>query len=90
MSLSPSTSNNATQKTQNTAQAQEQEQEQEQDMTAMDIARAWGDLLGVEVGVRTLRRNGGFRVEVLFSSAEAALASAAWLGKAPAGASKRG
>jgi hypothetical protein len=88
MSLSPSTSNNATQKTQNTAQVQEQKQEQ--DMTAMDIARAWGDLLGVEVGVRTLRRNGGFRVEVLFSSAEAALASAAWLGKAPAGASKRG
>jgi ParB family chromosome partitioning protein len=69
---------------------QVQEQKQKRDMTAMDIARAWGDLLGVEVGVRTLRRNGGFRVEVLFSSAEAALASAAWLGKAPAGASKRG
>jgi hypothetical protein len=55
----------------------------------MDVARAWGDLLGVEVGVRTLRRNGGLRVEVLFSSREAALASAAWLGKALARASKR-
>jgi ParB family chromosome partitioning protein len=65
-------------------------QAQEQKMTAIDVARAWGDLLGVEVGVRTLRRNGGLRVEVLFASAEAALASAAWLGKDLAGASKRG
>ena len=68
---------------------QAQEQKQEQNMTAIDVARAWGDVLGVEVGVRILRRNGGVRVEVLFSSAEAGLASAAWLGKAVAGASKR-
>jgi ParB family chromosome partitioning protein len=67
-----------------------QAQKQEQYMTAIDVARAWGDVLGVEVGVRTLRRNGGLRVEVLFSSAEAALASAAWLGKGVAGACKRG
>jgi ParB family chromosome partitioning protein len=67
-----------------------QAQVQEQKMTAIDVARAWGDLLGVEVGVRTLRRNGGLRVEVLFASAEAALASAAWLGKDLAEASKRG
>jgi ParB family chromosome partitioning protein len=71
-------------------QAQVQEQKREKYMTAMDVARAWGDVLGVEVGVRTLRRNGGLRVEVLFSSADAALASAAWLGKGVARASKRG
>jgi hypothetical protein len=62
--------------------------EQEQDLTAMNVARVWGDLLGVEVGVRSLRGR-QLRVEVVFNSAEAALAMGGRLGEAVARGSKR-
>jgi hypothetical protein len=53
-------------------QAQERDAEREPDLAAMNVAKVWGDLLGVEVGVRAL---GGrqLRVEAVFTSAEAAL-----------------
>ncbi len=72
------------------ARAQQSVEREEEDGagTAMSVARAWGDVLGVEVGVRTLGRGGGFRIEVGFSSAEAALAQARWLGKVVARGSK--
>jgi hypothetical protein len=41
---------------------------QEPDLTAMNVARVWGDLLGAEVTVRTLRGR-KFRLEVVFDSA---------------------
>jgi len=53
-------------------QARERDVEQEPDLTAMNVARVWGDLLGVEVGVRALPGR-KFRVEVVFTSAESAL-----------------
>jgi ParB family chromosome partitioning protein len=46
-----------------------------QDLAAPAVAKAWGDVLGVEVEVRTLSR-GRWRVEMVFNSLEAALASA--------------
>jgi ParB-like chromosome segregation protein Spo0J len=53
-------------------QARERDADLQPDLTVMDVARVWGDLLGVEVGVRTL---GGrkLRLEAEFPSAEAAL-----------------
>ncbi len=51
---------------------QERDAEREPDLTAMEVARVWGDLLGVGVGVRSLR-GGKLRLEVDFTSAEAAL-----------------
>ncbi len=53
--------------------AEERDTEQAQDPTALNIARVWGDALGVEVGVRTLRGR-KLRLEVVFDSPEAALA----------------
>jgi hypothetical protein len=55
---------------------------------AMNVARVWGDLLGVEVGVRTLRGR-KLRVEVVFNSAEAALAVGGRQAEAVARGSKR-
>jgi hypothetical protein len=54
----------------------------------MNVARVWGDLLGVEVGVRSLRGR-QLRVEVVFNSAEAALAVGGRLAEAVARGSKR-
>jgi hypothetical protein len=54
----------------------------------MNVARVWGDVLGVEVSVRTLRGR-KLRVEVVFNSAEAALAIGGHLGEAVARGSKR-
>jgi len=51
---------------------QERDAEREPDLTAMEVARVWGDLLSVGVGVRSLR-GGKLRLEVDFTSAEAAL-----------------
>jgi ParB family transcriptional regulator, chromosome partitioning protein len=59
-----------------------QKQTQDRDGSALEVAKAWGDVLGVEVGVRTLSHGGGFRVEVVFASPTAALASAGRLGEA--------
>jgi ParB family transcriptional regulator, chromosome partitioning protein len=67
---------------------QARDAEQEQDLTAMNVARVWGDVLGVEVGVRSLRGR-KLRVEVVFNSAEAALAVGGRLGDAVARGSKR-
>jgi len=47
--------------------------EQEPDVTVMNIARVWGDVLGVEVSVRVLRSR-KLRLEVVFDSPEMALA----------------
>jgi ParB family transcriptional regulator, chromosome partitioning protein len=72
-------------------QAHEQEWDTgqaQQDLTVMNVARVWGDVLGVEVGVRTLRAR-KLRLEVVFNSAEAALAVGGRLGDAVARGSKR-
>jgi hypothetical protein len=61
---------------------------QDLEALAMNVARVWGDVLGVEVGVRTLRGR-KLRVEVVFNSAEAALAVGGHLGDAVARGSKR-
>jgi ParB family chromosome partitioning protein len=53
-------------------QARERDAELQPDLTAMEVARVWGDLLGVGVGIRSLR-GGKLRLEVDFTSAEAAL-----------------
>jgi len=54
----------------------------------MSVASVWGDLLGVEVSVRTLRTQ-KLRLEVVFDSPEAALALGGRLGEAVARGSKR-
>jgi ParB family transcriptional regulator, chromosome partitioning protein len=54
----------------------------------MSVASVWGDLLGVEVNVRTLRTQ-KLRLEVVFDSPEAALALGGRLGKTVARGSKR-
>jgi len=51
----------------------ERDAEQEPDLTAMNVARVWGDALGAEVTVRTLRGR-QLRVEVVFDSPEGAFA----------------
>jgi ParB family transcriptional regulator, chromosome partitioning protein len=66
----------------------ERDAELQPDLTNMNVARMWGDLLGVEVGVRTLR-GPQLRVELVFSSAEAALAVGGHLGEQVARAKKR-
>jgi hypothetical protein len=53
----------------------------------MNVARVWGDLLGVAVSVRTLRTR-KLRLEVEFTSAESALALGGHLGEAVARGSK--
>ncbi len=63
--------------------------EQAREMTVMEVARVWADVLGVEVSVRTLGGR-GLRVEVAFDSPEGALASAGKLGEALARGTKRG
>ena len=55
----------------------------------MNVARVWGDLLGVEVGVRALRGR-QLRVEVVFPSAESALAVGGHLTEQVARAKNRG
>jgi len=56
-------------------EAQERNAGQAQDMAALNVARAWGDVLCVEVHVRTLPRR-QVRLEVVFHSPDEALASA--------------
>jgi hypothetical protein len=60
---------------QDAGQTRDAEQEQEEDLTAMNVARAWGDLLGVEVSVRILRSR-KFRLEVEFDFAAEGIALA--------------
>jgi ParB/RepB/Spo0J family partition protein len=69
-------------------QAQDRDAGREPDPTAMDVARVWGDLLGVGVRVCTL---GGrkVRLEVEYPSAEAALYAGGHLGDQVARAKKR-
>jgi ParB family transcriptional regulator, chromosome partitioning protein len=69
-------------------QAQERDADLQQGLTVMDVARVWGDLLGVEVGVRTLRGR-QLRVEFVFSSPEVALAVGVHLAEAVARGKKR-
>jgi ParB family chromosome partitioning protein len=66
----------------------ERDAAQEPDLTAMNVARVWGDLLGVGVGVRAL---GGrqLRLEAVFPSAAAALNVGGNLTKLVARAKKR-
>jgi ParB family transcriptional regulator, chromosome partitioning protein len=54
--------------------------ERKDDAVTVSIAEAWGDLVGAEVGVNTLFQR--VRVEILFHSPEAALASAIRLSEA--------
>jgi hypothetical protein len=69
-------------------QAQERDAEREPDLTAMNVARVWGDLLGVEVGVRALSGR-KLRLEVEFTSGESALAVGGHLDEMVARAKKR-
>jgi ParB family chromosome partitioning protein len=62
--------------------------EQEQDMTAMNVARVWGDALGAEVTVRTMSGR-QLRVELVFDSPEGALALGGMIGEKIARGSKR-
>jgi ParB-like chromosome segregation protein Spo0J len=57
-------------------------QKQDRGETADSLARAWGEALRAEVGVRTLSYGAGFRVEVTFVSPTAALAAAERVGAA--------
>jgi len=57
---------------QDAGQARERDAELQPDLTVMNVARVWGDLLGVEVAVRTLSGR-QLRVEAVFTSAESAL-----------------
>jgi ParB family chromosome partitioning protein len=54
---------------------------QDLDGAARGVAKAWGDVLGVEVDVRTLPHGGGFQVAICFNSSKAALAKAVHLGE---------
>jgi hypothetical protein len=63
------------------------QQGQDLETVAMNVARVWGDLLGVEVGVRSLRAR-KLRLEVVFNSAEAALGMGGRLAEAVARGSK--
>jgi ParB family chromosome partitioning protein len=56
-------------------QDQDPDQRQAQDLAAIAVAKGWGDLLGVEVHVRTLHL-GHVRLEVEFKSPETAIALA--------------
>ncbi len=60
---------------------------QARDLAALDVARAWGELLGAEVHVRVLLR-GQMRMEVVFDSAAEGLALAERLAAALARGSK--
>jgi ParB-like chromosome segregation protein Spo0J len=69
-------------------QAQPQDPQQVQDMTALNIARVWGDALGAEVMVRALPHR-KLRVELLFDSPEGAFALGGKINEAIARGSKR-
>lgn len=60
--------------------ASKQERKDEDDAVTVSIAKAWGDLVGAEVGVSTLFQR--VRVEILFHSTGAALTTAARLSEA--------
>jgi ParB family transcriptional regulator, chromosome partitioning protein len=60
---------------------------QARDLAALDVARAWGELLGAEVHVRVLPR-GQMRIEVVFDSAAEGIALAERLAAALARGSK--
>ena len=66
---------------------QELDRSQARDLAAMNLARAWGDLLGAEVNVRPLLR-GRMRLEVAVGSASEGLALADRLAAAIARGSK--
>jgi ParB family transcriptional regulator, chromosome partitioning protein len=57
-------------------------------VTVFNVAKVWGDVLGVEVQVRTLRAP-KLRVEVVFNSVEAALAAGGHLAEQVARGKKR-
>lgn len=59
-------------------------EEQYLDQASLAVARAWGDLVGVEVNVRPMA-HGRARLEIQFNSPEAALDVAARLAKAVSG-----
>jgi ParB family chromosome partitioning protein len=59
-------------------------EEQYLDQASLAVARAWGDLVGVEVSVRPMA-HGRARLEIQFNSPEAALDVAARLAKAVSG-----
>jgi ParB family transcriptional regulator, chromosome partitioning protein len=67
---------------------QERDSEQARDMTVVNVARVWGDALGAEVSVRSLRGR-KVRVELVFDSPEGALALGGVLGEKIARGSKR-
>jgi ParB family chromosome partitioning protein len=64
------------------------EGDRDPDTLAMNVARVWGDLLGVGVSVRTLR-GGKMRLEVDFTNGESALAVGGRLTEEVARGSKR-
>jgi len=64
------------------------EQGDEQDMTALNVARVWGDALGAEVTVRNLPSR-KLRVELVFDSPEGAFAFGGLIGEKIARGSKR-
>jgi ParB family transcriptional regulator, chromosome partitioning protein len=66
---------------------QELDRRQARDLAAMNLATAWGELLGAEVHVRPLSR-GRMRIEVLFGSAAEGIALAERLAAALARGSK--
>ena len=66
---------------------QELDRSQARDLAALNLARAWGDLLGAEVNVRVLPR-GRMRLEVAFGSAAEGIALADRLAAAIARGSK--
>jgi ParB/RepB/Spo0J family partition protein len=70
------------------AQNPSQQQEQEQDVTAINVARVWGDAVGAEVFVRVLGR-GKLRVEFVFDSPAGALAVGGQIAEKVARGSKR-
>jgi ParB family chromosome partitioning protein len=69
-------------------QVQPRDPQQAQDMTALNIARVWGDAVGEEVMVRTLSGR-KLRVEFVFDSPEGALALGGRIGEAIARGTKR-
>jgi len=67
---------------------QQQNPEQEQDVTAMNVAKVWGDAVGAEVFVRALG-GGKLRVEFVFDSPAGALAVGGRIAELVARGSKR-
>ena len=73
---------------QDVEQEQPQNPEQEQDVTAMNVAKVWGDAVGAEVFVRALG-GGKLRVEFAFDSPAGALAVGGRIAELVARGSKR-